>query len=279
MRRRRWRSYARPVQLASPVTLEFDGASAPGGGPRATPSAESEPWRPPSTHDRGAGQETAPLVGPRREAVWILLGQQASTFSWPPFARTFRGSFASPEQLIERVRLSVRTLLSSATILYERASICFFQRGCSVAAHQPGLHPRHTIKTAADRVSAHTRVREQPLGHQSTIDQHDSRFTVVSLSYLPLTTLFSHGFVYNYPSRFPRSSLNSVTLKSLTLQHAEPAAAAGPRFTRVLISENLVRSDSVVKIPDRRGPEACPRRPVLWSSRDPPTIHLGWSNV
>lgn len=87
MRRRRWRSYARPVQLTSPVALEFDGASASGGGTRATPSTESEPWRPPSTHDSGAGQETAPLVGPRREAVRILLGQQASTFALPPFAR------------------------------------------------------------------------------------------------------------------------------------------------------------------------------------------------
>lgn len=89
MRRRRWRSYTRPVQLTSPVALEFDGASAPGGSPRATPCAEPEPWRPPSTHDRGAGQETAPLVGPRREAVRTLLGQQAFSFSLPPFARTF----------------------------------------------------------------------------------------------------------------------------------------------------------------------------------------------
>lgn len=88
MRRRRWRSYARPVQLTSPVALEFDGASAPRGSPRATPCAKSEPWRPPSTHDRGAGQETAPLVGPRREAVRTLLGQQAFSFSLPPFART-----------------------------------------------------------------------------------------------------------------------------------------------------------------------------------------------
>lgn len=89
MRRRRWWSYTRPVQLTSPVALEFDGASAPGGSPRATPCAKSEPWRPPSTHDRGAGQETAPLVGPRREAVRTLLGQQAFSFSLPPFARTF----------------------------------------------------------------------------------------------------------------------------------------------------------------------------------------------
>lgn len=199
MRRRRWRSYARPVQLTSPVALELDGASAPGGGPRATPCAESEPWRPPSTHDRGAGQETAPLVGTRREAVWTLLGQQASSFSVPPFARAFVGPCTSPSQLIERVRLSVRRLLSSATMFHERASIESSSRGCLAAEHQrpQPVATCYPVTPSTRRPTAcrRTRVFATILNHRSI---------VVPLLPPPprphpvsLTTGFSLGFVYN----------------------------------------------------------------------------------
>lgn len=83
MRRRGWWCHTRTVQLTSPVALEFHGTRSPRSGTGTTPGTESEPWRPPSTHDRGAGQETAPLVGPRGEAVRTLLGQQASSFALP----------------------------------------------------------------------------------------------------------------------------------------------------------------------------------------------------
>lgn len=140
MRRWRWRSYARPVQLTSPVALEFDGASTTGGGPCATPCAESEPWRPPSTHDRGAGQETAPLVGPRRKAVRVLLGQQASCFSVSPFARiSLRPVRASLFRLNERGCLSVRTIPPSARILHERTSI----GSCGVDASRIRINVRN----------------------------------------------------------------------------------------------------------------------------------------
>lgn len=110
MRRRGRRGHTRAVQLTSPVTLELDGTSATRGGPRTTPGAESEPCRPPSTHDRGAGQETAPLVGPRGEAVGILLGQQASSFALPLFAETFVAPlFTTPSRFRERLHwLSLR---------------------------------------------------------------------------------------------------------------------------------------------------------------------------
>lgn len=106
---RGWRGYTRAVQLTSPVALELDGTSAAGGGPSTTPS-ESEPWWPPSTHDCGAGQETAPLVGPRGEAVRTLLGQQASSFALPIFAETLVApSRATPSRLRGRLhRLSLR---------------------------------------------------------------------------------------------------------------------------------------------------------------------------
>lgn len=109
MRWRRRRCHTRAVQLTSPVPLELDGASTPCGGPGATPGAESEPWRPPSTHDRGAGQETAPLVGPRGEAVRTLLGQQAFSFALPLFAEIFVVPSITPSRLCERLhRLSLR---------------------------------------------------------------------------------------------------------------------------------------------------------------------------
>lgn len=104
MRRRGWWCHTRAVQLTSPVALELDGTSAPRGSPGTTPS-ESEPWRPPSTHDCGAGQETAPLVGPRGEAVRTLLGQQASSFALPIFTETF----VAPSRLRGRLHwLSLR---------------------------------------------------------------------------------------------------------------------------------------------------------------------------
>lgn len=80
MRWRGWWGNACTVELPSPVSLEFYGTSASGGGTGATGGTQAEPWRPPSTHDRGAGQETAPLVGPRCEAVRDLLRQQPSFF-------------------------------------------------------------------------------------------------------------------------------------------------------------------------------------------------------
>lgn len=108
MRRRGWWCHTRAVQLTSPVTIELDGTSAPRGSPSTTPS-ESEPWRPPSTHDCGAGQETAPLVGPRVEAVRTLLGQQASSFALPLFAKTFVAPSVTPSRLRGRLhRLSLR---------------------------------------------------------------------------------------------------------------------------------------------------------------------------
>jgi hypothetical protein len=112
MRRRGRRCDTRAVQLTSPVALEFYGASSPGGGAGTTPGTESEPWRPPSTHDRGAGQETAPLVGPRGEAVGSLLGQQASSFALPLSAGTLvvpSPSSVSPSRLREGLcRLPLR---------------------------------------------------------------------------------------------------------------------------------------------------------------------------
>lgn len=109
MGRRGWRCHTRAVQLTSPVALELYGTSAPRSGPGTTPGAESEPCRPPSTHDRGAGQETAPLVGPRGEAVRIILGQQASSFAVPLFAGTFVTPSITPSRLRERLhRLSLR---------------------------------------------------------------------------------------------------------------------------------------------------------------------------
>jgi len=106
MRRRGRRGHTRAVQLTSPVALEFHGASSPRGGAGTTPGTESEPWRPPSTHDRGAGQETAPLVGPRGEAVGSLLGQQASSFALPLSAGSFLvvPSPVSPSRLREGLR-------------------------------------------------------------------------------------------------------------------------------------------------------------------------------
>lgn len=105
---RGWRCHSRAVQLTSPVALEFDGTSAPRGSPGTTPS-ESEPWWPPSTHDCGAGQETAPLVGPRGEAVRTLLGQQASSFAVPIFTETFVAPSITPSRLRGRLhRLSLR---------------------------------------------------------------------------------------------------------------------------------------------------------------------------
>ncbi|CAB0044578.1 unnamed protein product, partial [Trichogramma brassicae] len=71
----RGRRHAGPVELAAPVALELDGAARARAGPRASRarrrSAEAEPWRAPSAHQRGAGQQTVPLVGTRREAVFL----------------------------------------------------------------------------------------------------------------------------------------------------------------------------------------------------------------
>lgn len=78
-RGRRWCN-ARTIQLSSPVSFELDGTATTSGCTGSTAGTQTQPWWPPSTHDSGAGQETAPLVGTRGEAVRTLLRQQASSF-------------------------------------------------------------------------------------------------------------------------------------------------------------------------------------------------------
>lgn len=77
MRRGRGRRDTRAVQLLAPVPVQLDRTpGARGGGGAAARGPQTQPWRAPSSHDRGAGQETAPLVGPRREAVLGTLAKR-----------------------------------------------------------------------------------------------------------------------------------------------------------------------------------------------------------